>query len=122
MTIKVAANATKTKVFNSVMKGRPKIWLSESLSEFLSTLVLPAQSFAYSPVAIRNLEEEGERRSTRDMENFSGGSDHVLRRWRGLARYQQGSVLQLESGWRSYMGNDRNEPRWDNSRWHRGCA
>ena len=55
------------------------------------------------------------------MENFSGGSDHVLRRWRGLTRYQQGPVLQLESGCCPYMGNDRNEPSGDNSRWHRRC-
>ncbi len=41
MGVQVASNMTKTKVFNNVMKHRPRIWLPESLCGFLSTLGLP---------------------------------------------------------------------------------
>ena len=102
----MAANATKTKVFNPVTSLSPKISLAEGLFGFFRSLGLPAQTLASSPPGARYVEGEGEHKAERDMEDFSGGSDYVLRRRRDLARYQQGSLLQLESSRRPYMGND----------------
>ena len=74
MSVQVAANVTKTRVFNYVMKHRPMIRLSESSCEFFSTLGLLAWCLAHSPVAIVSPEGEREYGWRRFVGDFPRGA------------------------------------------------
>jgi hypothetical protein len=110
-------------VFDHAMKCQSKISIAESLSEFFRGLKQQARSNSrILSIPIRHKEEEGEHKGIRDMEDFSAGSDHVLRRWRSLARYSKGALLQPQSSRLPDLGHDRIEHERDHSRGYRGYA